>query len=88
MEQVALMAAILTLFITIRSEWLTTVGAGVRINRFPIHAVWVAVPPGIPASVRAELPGFPLGDDFYQLSALLASNRILCRIAQTVSAAE
>ncbi len=73
---------------TIRSEWLTTVGAGVRINRFPIHAVWVAVPPGSPAGIRTELPRFLLGDDFYQFSAVLAGNRVLCRITQTVAAAE
>jgi len=48
----------------------------------------MAVPPGSPASVRAELSGFLLGDNLYQLSALFADNRILCCIAQTVSAAE
>ena len=70
------MAAVFAPFIAIRSEWLTAVGAGVLIDRFPIHAVWVAVPPGSPASVRAELPGFPLGYDFYHLSAVLTGNRV------------
>jgi len=48
----------------------------------------VAVPPGSPASVRAELSWLLLGDYLYQLSALLAGNCVLGRIAQTVSAAE
>ena len=48
----------------------------------------MAVPPGSPAGVRTKLPRFLLGDDFYQLSAVLAGNRVLGRIAQTVAAAE
>ena len=85
---VATVTAIFTLFIPVCRERLTTMGAGVRINRFPIHAVWMTVPPGSSAGVRAEFTRFLLGDDFYQLSALLAGNRVLCRISQTVSAAE
>ena len=58
------------------------------IYRFSIHAVRVAVPPGSPASVRAELSWLLLGDDLYQLSALLAGNGILGGITQAVTAAE
>ena len=82
------MTAIFPLLISVCGERLTAVGADVRINRFPIHAVWMTVPPGSPAGVRTELPRFLLGDDFYQLSAVLAGNRVLGRIAQTVAAAE
>ena len=82
------MTAIFTLFIPVSGERLTAVGASVGINSFPIHAVWVAVPPGSPAGIRAEFTRFLLGDDLYQLPAVLAGNRVLCRITQTVAAAE
>ena len=71
------MAAVFASAIAVCREWVTAVGAGVFIYRFPFHAVLVAVPPGSTASVRAELPWLLLGDDLYQLSALLTGNGIL-----------
>ena len=85
---IALVAAVLSPLVPVSRERLAAMSAGEMIHRFPLDVLGMRIPPLGAAFVRAEDLRLALGDDFYQLAALLAAAGILRFFTQTAPPAE
>lgn len=89
MGDVAAMAAILPALIPIGGELFPAMGAGKGVDCLFPHAVLVPVPPGCPAGIGAEYPGFAFGYGFRGFTAVLAKDNVLRGTAiKTIAAAK
>ena len=70
MCQIALTAAVFAVLVSVGSELCAAAGAGEMVDRPPVDAVWMTVPPRHPAGIRAELFSLALRHDPDRLAAL------------------
>lgn len=76
---IAGVGAELPVAVTVDAELLPAVRAGERINGFPPHQVKMAVPPLVPAGIRAEPLPFSSRILFDGLAAMLTDGRLWLR---------